>query len=717
MDRDRLAQALMATFLEELEGHVAALNRDLLALEKAPSPIRAGELMHSLLRTVHSVKGASRAVSVGLIEEACHRLEEVLTLVERQGPSRADLMELCFTAVDALDDAGRRLARKEDFKGSPLEDLLPRLEAAHSSSSPPPGKPHTKSPPPPTRAPPVSAAPTEPPVPAPATATEGLPVRVSAQKLDALLARSGELRVAGLRMEGRVEMLETVSEELSLLRQRMTGPEALVARRLETRLAQLGRALATDRRTLLQASGGLDEEVRRARTLPFAEGCAGMERNARDLARAAGKQVRLEVHGGALELDRSLLQGLREPLLHLMRNAVSHGVETPEARRDAGKPEEGRVSLSARLRGGRVQVVVEDDGRGLSLEAIRVKARERGLPVLDDAGDARLIFMPGLSTAGSVTAVSGRGVGLDVVRSQVEALRGSVDVSFQPGQGTRFVLDVPLTLSTLRVLLVTVTGQTFAVAGESVERLVRLEPGDVRRVEGRQLWAGPDSLIPLATLAEVLGLPASTPRPHPSALLLATGELHAVLGVDEVVAEQEVLIRGLGARIRRARHVSGIAVLPDGRVAPLLNAPSLVRAAEGRTAAAGLFPVPVAPSARRRVLLADDSMTTRALEQSILEAAGYQVLACSDGQEAWERLQREGADVLVSDVEMPRMDGFTLTEAVRGSPRFGRLPVVLVTARSTPEDKARGLQVGASAYLVKSAFDQTHLLETLRQLL
>ncbi|WP_095991378.1 hybrid sensor histidine kinase/response regulator [Cystobacter fuscus] len=728
MDRDRLAQALMATFLEELEGHVAALNRDLLALEKATTPARAGELMNSLLRTVHSVKGASRAVSVGLIETACHRLEEVLAAVDNQGPAHPELMELCFATADALDDAGRRLATKQDLKGTPLEELLPRLEAAAQSPEslraralvPPPPEPALPTPAPATpspAAPPSSPAAAPPPPESSAPAAEGLPVRVSAQKLDALLARSGELRVAGLRLEGRVETLEAVGEELTHLRQRLTGAEALAARRLEMRLAQLGRALAADRRTLMQAASGLDEEVRRARTLPFAEGCAGLERSARDLARAAGKQVRLEVQGGALELDRSLLQGLREPLLHLMRNAVAHGVEAPAARREAGKPEEGVVKLTARLRGGRVQVVVEDDGRGLDLGAIREKARARGLPVLDDAGDARLIFMPGLTTTEAVTAVSGRGVGLDVVRSQVEALRGSVDVSFVPGQGTRFVMDVPLTLSTLRVLLVLVSGQTFAVAGESVERLLRLAPGDVRRVEGRQLWAGPEALIPLSTLAQVLGLPAGTPRAHPSALLLSSGEVHAVLGVDEVVAEQEVLIRGLGPRIRRARHVSGVAVLPDGRLAPLLNAPSLVRAAEGRTATAGLFPATVAPTARRRVLLADDSMTTRALEQSILEAAGYEVLVCSDGQEAWERLQTEGADALVSDVEMPRMDGFTLTEAVRGSPRFGRLPVVLVTARSSPEDKTRGLQVGASAYLVKSAFDQSHLLETLRQLL
>ncbi len=280
-------------------------------------------------------------------------------------------------------------------------------------------------------------------------------------------------------------------EELHQLRLRLRGADEVTARRLETRLAQLGRTLAADQRTLLQTTSGLDDEVRRARTLPFAEACAGLERNARDLARAAGKQVRLEVHGGTLELDRSLLQGLREPLLHLVRNAVAHGVETPEARREAGKPEEGRVTLTARLRGGRVEVVVEDDGRGLDLGAIRARARERGLPVQEDTGDARHIFLSGLSTAESVTEVSGRGVGLDVVRSQVEALRGSVDVFFQPGQGTRFVLGVPLTLSTLRVLLVTAGGQFFAVAGESVARLLRLEPADVRVVEGQQMWAAP----------------------------------------------------------------------------------------------------------------------------------------------------------------------------------------------------------------------------------
>jgi two-component system, chemotaxis family, sensor kinase CheA len=682
----------------------------LLAWEKASSPARAGELIASLLRTVHSVKGASRAVSLTLVEMACHGLEEVVSTVPRGQPTPPEVYELGFAFADALDDARQRLALKQDLSGSPLEALLPQLNAAaHPATAQP--APQAPVPPPP------AAAPPEPPPPEAPAAAEALPVRVSAQKLDALLARSGELRVASLRLEGRAEVLEALREELTLLRPQLQGPQESSARRIETRLAQLARELAGDRLALSHAVGGLDEEVRRSRTLPFAEACAGLERAVRDVARGAGKQVRLAVDGGTLELDRSLLQGLREPLLHLVRNAVGHGLETPEERRRAGKPEEGRVTLAARLSGGRVQVSVEDDGRGLDLEAIRAQARARGWDVPEDAATAaRLIFQPGLSTAPKVTAVSGRGVGLDVVRSQVESLRGNVDVVFRLGEGTRFVLDVPLTLSTLRVLLVSAGGQRFALPAESVERLLRLAPPEVREVEGRQMWPAEDALVPIASLAAVLGLTAGAPRARLSAVVLTAGHLRAVLGVDEVLSEQEVLVRGLGPRVRRARHVSGTAVLPDGRMALLLHPASLTRAAEGRPIAP-LFPAPSQRKARQRILLADDSPTTRALEQSLLEAAGYEVVACADGAEAWERLQMLGADALVSDVEMPRMDGFALTETVRTSPRFSRLPVVLVTARDKPEDKARGLEAGASAYLVKSTFDQTHLLETLRRLL
>ena len=712
MDRDRLAQALLATFLEELEGHVAALNRELLALEREPVPARTAEHVASLLRTLHSVKGAARAANAILVETACHRMEEVLEHVRDEGAGTPDVYELCFTTVDALDDAGRRLALKQDLAGSPLEAVLPQLERAARTVSAPSVPPLGAS-----AAPARAAPPPEPPAPG-ATGAETLPVRVSAQKLDALLARSGELRVATLRLEGRTDALESVRESLAQAREAVRGTQGEAAlRRAETELARVARELAADRRTLGGVATGLDDEVRRARTLAFLEGCEGLERAARDVARSLGRAVRLEIHGGALELDRSVLQALREPLLHLVRNAVAHGLEAPEQRSAAGKPVEGHVALTARLRGSRVQVTVEDDGRGLDLDALRERARTLGLDVPgDDAEAARLAFLPGLSTATEVTRVSGRGVGLDVVRTQVEALRGTVEVTTRPGQGTRFVLDVPLTLSTLRVLLVSAGGQTLALASESVARLVRVAPGQVREVEGRQTWASGDALVPLASLADVLGLPPGAPRASRGAVVLAAGTARAVLVVDEVLAEQEALVRSLGPRVRRARHVSAVAVLPDGRLSLLLNPLALVRAAGGRPSTA-LFPTPAAQRARRRVLLADDSPTTRALEQNILEGAGYEVVACVDGAEAWERLQAGGADALVLDVEMPRMDGFALTEAVRASPRFSRLPVVLVTARGRPEDRARGLQAGASAYLVKSAFDPTSLLEALRRLL
>ncbi|WP_426755557.1 hybrid sensor histidine kinase/response regulator [Myxococcus sp. Y35] len=778
MDRDRLAQALLATFLEELEGHVVSLNRELLALERETAPARVAERVASLLRTLHSVKGAARAASATLVETACHRMEELLEHVRDAGAGTPEVYELCFTTVDALDDAGRRLAARQDLTGSPLETLLPQLEraAGHRTAAPSgataavehaggigptagtghptgpgthagpgpaastapdadtgtsgPTRPaasrperasaqHGPSEPAAAQAPQAGAPmPSSEPQPGASMGVEALPVRVSAQKLDALLARSGELRVATLRLEGRAEALESVREALAQAREAVlgtSGEQALL--RAETELARVTLALAADRRTLGGVATGLDDEVRRARTLSFEEGCEGLERAARDVARSLGKQARLEIHGGALELDRSLLQGLREPLLHLVRNAVAHGLETPEARERLGKPAEGRVTLSARLKGSRVEVTVDDDGRGLDLAALREQARARGMKVPEEDDEAaRLAFLAGLSTATQVTQVAGRGVGLDVVRMHVEGLRGSVEVTTLQGRGTCFTLDVPLTLSTLRVLLVSAGGQTLALASESVARLVRLSPDEVRDVEGRPAWASGDALVPLASLAEVLGLPPGPPRTRRGAVVLAAGTARAVVVVDEVLAEQEALVRSLGHRVRRARHVSAAAVLPDGRLSLLLNPVTLVRAAGGRPAAS-LFPAPAAQRTRRRVVLADDSPTTRALEQSILESAGYEVVACVDGADAWERLQAGGADAMVLDVEMPRMDGFALTEAVRASPRFSRLPVVLVTARGKAEDKARGLQAGASAYLVKSAFDPTSLLETLRRLL
>jgi two-component system chemotaxis sensor kinase CheA len=467
----------------------------------------------------------------------------------------------------------------------------------------------------------------------------------------------------------------------------------------------------------------LDEEIRRVRMLPFQEACEGLQRTVRDLATAQGKEVELLLPSEAVEMDRSILERLKDPLLHLVRNALDHAIEPPAQRRKAGKPRRGRVTVAATLHGSQVEVTVEDDGKGLDAGAIAEQARRRDLDLPENADDlSRLIFQPGFSTSELITEVSGRGIGLDVVKTSVESVHGTVSVASTPGQGTRFTLTVPLTLTTLRGLLVEAGGQVLAFAGTHVKGLLRVGLNDIHQIEGREMVRHEGRLVPLASLVELLGLPGGEPA-GPRGLLpvviAAAGDRQAAFTVEALLEEQEFTVKSLGPRLVGVPHVAGASTLPSGRIALILNAGDLVRHALGQAPGRKLTDALAIPAqqARRRLLLVEDSVTTRALEKSILEAAGFEVLAAANGEDAWHILQAQGADLVVTDVEMPRMDGFALTEAIRGSKRFRELPVILVTALESDQDKARGIEVGADAYLLKSGFNQQRLLETIGQLL
>jgi two-component system chemotaxis sensor kinase CheA len=781
VDKAQLIARLRTTFLAELEGHVQALNRDLLALEKNPAEDERAARLTELFRTVHSLKGAAHSVDLSLIEEACHRLEDLLA------GARDDRVELdtewfapLFATADALEEAGMRLREQQDLTDSSLAALLPRLEAAvatrtrqrvepaSASRREDPDLPPARG----TGLPSVhrDAGETHAPQGLPRSATAGF-VRVPAEKLDALLTYSGELFVARRRVESRTEELTAIRESVGRWRAEWRrcekplwalsrnenggssrqGPKAGTGqgkgllrraavvlgqidenlRHLEKDLERFARFMAGDSRQLDQAADLLDDAVRRLRMLPFAEACQGLDRLVRDLAQASGKQVELVVEDGQVELDRSILEEVKDPLYHLVRNAVDHGIEAPDRREAAGKPAQGRITVSAALRGAQVEVVVADDGQGLDWEALREQVRQKQLPEPHDERDlASCIFLPGLSTASLVTSISGRGVGLDVVKSRVERLHGTIDVSSTAGQGTRFALVVPLTLTTLRALLVEARGQTFAWASTNVQRLVLIGPDDLRWVAGREMLIHGKSLLPVASLAETLGLPAA-PETGAGAgagagangkrpgLIVAAGERRMAFLVDELVAEQEIVVKSLGTRIRRIRNFSGATILPSRRIALVLNAAALIRSAWNQDLGSAPAPEPTgtAPVGRKRLLVVDDSVTTRTLEKSILEAAGYEVLTAADGEAGWKLVQEQDVDLVIADIEMPRMDGFTLTEAIRRSERSHDLPVILITARSSDRDKARGIEVGADAYIVKSGFDQKDLLATLAQLL
>ncbi|ACG73903.1 CheA signal transduction histidine kinase [Anaeromyxobacter sp. K] len=704
MDADRLQALLRATFLGELEDHVRSLTADLLALERAPGPDRA-ELLQRIFRTVHSVKGSSRAASVEAVEAQAARMERTLAAARDRPPEEArPLVDELLDAVDAIEEAGRRLRGPGEREGSPLSAVVRPAEPSGAGAG---------------------------------------SVRLDAARLDRLQALEAELRAARHAGEGARAPLEALQAEVRRWRaewaddervlrdalgraaapaaaQAAAGRQAARLARLESELERLSAAGASARRRVAQAVEPLAEELRALRMVPFAEACAGLERAARDVARGAGKEVDVSIAGGEVSLDRAVADALRAPLLHLVRNAVDHGLESPSARAAAGKPARGRIGVTAVLRGGEVEIAVEDDGAGLDLDAIRRRAERGGLPEAADARAlARRVFLPGFTTAPQVTEVSGQGVGLDAVRAAVEALQGAVDVETRPGHGTRFVLVVPLTLLALRALVVSCGGESVAIPASQLRRLLQVHPDGLRPLGGRDTVTVDGEPVPAVALAEVLGLPAAAPAGGRAPLQLAVvaaGGRAVALAVDALVAEQELRVRGLGARVRALPHLAGAALLPDGGVALVLNVPAVVASAMGRPTAS-LAPAAAAPRRRPRVLLVDDSPTTRALERSILETAGYRVATAADGAEAWAILEREGADALVADVEMPRLDGFALTEAVRASRALAALPVVLVTAREAEADRARGLAAGASAYLVKSAFDQRSLLDTLERLL
>lgn len=744
MDKAELVRRLMKTFVAELGDYVSSLNHDLMQLERGPDAAARAEIFKSLFRTGHSLKGTARSMGVEALSTMGHHLESLFTAA-RDGRTALDAnaFQLLFATADAISDAARRLEAGQDVSQGPVAALLPRLEAAATQ-----GPPAAEAVVPTPLTPPESAPPEGPRPPEPAPPQDDGFVRMSTGRLDRLIALGGELRVAQGRSHARDGDIghllaaagrwrsdwRTLEKSLRGLGRRDGEPDphaALAARAIEMGrenaewlargLDQLSAVLAADRKAMDQVTAPLDREMMGARMIAFGRAAAGLDRVVRDLAHTVGKEVDLRLEGARIEVDRQVIAAIKDSLLHLIRNAVDHGIELPEDRIAAGKPARGLLTVAAALRRGMVEITIADDGLGFDLAAIRAKAAKLGLTVPeDDAQAARLAFAHGFSTAKAVTDISGRGVGLDVVKTAVESQRGTCDIAFEKGKGTRFTVTVPLTLTRLHALMVTAGGRPYAFDGSTVGGLKRVDPADLHTLEGRDAVTLDDGPLPLFRLADLLGLAGEPPVSGKLAVIVVGhGADRIGLVADSLDAEQEVVVKDLGPRLPRVAGVAGATILGDGRVALILNAGDLTRIALGRAPAPVLSDTlgdgPERP--RRRLLVADDSVTTRTLVKSILEAGGFEVMDAADGLSAWQILQEKGADLVVSDVEMPRMDGFALTAAIRGSKRLRDIPVILVTALESEKDRMRGLDAGADAYLPKSTFDQTDLLQAIERLL
>ena len=750
MDREELGRRRRASFLGDAEDRIDALNADLLVLEKQDEGDRKAAVQR-LFRSSHSLKGAARAVGIGSIETMCHRMEELLAGV-RDGARALDpeLTELFFATVDAVQAITARL---QDGSGADDElcgSLIERLEAALVGASGEPSLPPLAPRPAPsngastsTRAPPTNGSATaangkpkavrapEAAEPAEASGDGPSTLRVATERLENLLNESGELILAHRRVDRRVRTLAEITEQLRRVEGALRVEHAFDAegsvehrQRLTRSLESVVEELLRDERRLGRIAGRLNRTAQAVRMTSFSAACRGLARAARDVAASEGKLAQLHVLGGDVELDRLVVERLRDPLLHLVRNAVSHGIEAPEQRERSGKLAQGRVTLSASLRGDTVEITVEDDGRGIDHDVLRARAANLGMPVPeDDRLLEQLLFEAGFTTAMKATRFSGRGVGLDVVKAEIEGLHGSIDLTSGLGRGCRFALTVPLTLTAIHALLVRCAGRHFALPSATVTGLMRIRAEDVRDLPtGRALQHG-NRFVPLRHLAPLLGVGDATPFPSEGRLpvaIVGNAGAEVALVVEALEAELEILVKDLGPRLHGLEFVSGATILESGQVALILNAAALARSLDGRGAvrrASIVEKAPVPATSAKRLLVADDSVTTRMLLMGVLEGAGYQVTAVPDGMAAWERLQRDAFDLLVSDVEMPRMDGFGLTERLRSSVQHRNMPVILVTGLEKEEQRLRGLAVGANAYLVKSGFESHCLLDAIEELI
>ncbi len=450
----------------------------------------------------------------------------------------------------------------------------------------------------------------------------------------------------------------------------------------------------------------------------------------RDLSRDAEKEVNLEIVGADLEIDRRILEEMKDPLVHLVRNCIDHGLEKPEERLIKGKPRQGTLTIAiSQISGNQVEMVVSDDGAGIDVAKVREAARKRGMISeqdklrLEGLDAVSLVFRSDVSTSPVVSSISGRGLGLAIVREKVENLGGHVSVATVPEVGASFRILLPVTLSTFRGILVNVGDQLFIIPTANVERVARIKKEVIKTVGNRDTIEVNGRAMPLVRLSDALELERSTKKSDDSefvkALILRSGETLVAFSVDAVLQEQEVLVKGLGKQLSRVRNIAGATVLGSGNLAPILNVQDLVKSAM-RYSSSGSGPalkLEELESGIKSVLVVEDSITSRMLLKNILESSGYQVTTSIDGVEAWNLLKSENFDLVVSDVEMPRMDGFELTTNIRSDERLGDLPVVLVTSLGSREDKERGIDVGANAYIIKGSFDQNNLLETLERLI
>ena len=756
MNPEQLRDASMLDlFALEADAQAEVLNAGLLALERDPS---AATQLESCMRAAHSLKGAARIVGIEGGVRVAHVMEDCLVAAQHGGmvltPAHIDALlqgtdllqrighppggEIDWPERDGNAEIEAWLTRMDRLLDGDGDGTLPMASVASvvpADSTPPAAATPSA----------ASAAP----VAGPSSDTQERMLRVNADRLDRLLAMAGEAMVeshwlrpfGGAMQQARRQQMRAL-QALDDVRTVLDAADGSVPR-LRAALAQARQVLEDSHSQLSQRVEEFDQYDHRASRLsrrlydtalscrmrPLADGITGYSRMVRDLGRALGKNVYLTLSGEHTQVDRDILEQLDAPLAHLLRNAVDHGIEPPDVRRAAGKPDEGCITLHARHNAGRLVIEIYDDGAGVDLEALRAAIAQRGLAQAETV--ARLsqsellefLLLPGFSLRDTVSEVSGRGVGLDAVQDMVRAVRGSLRLSQQPGSGLHFHLELPLTLSVVRALLVEVSGEAYAFPLGHVLRAVAVRRDAIEQTEQHQHFRHEDRPVGLVSAAQVLQRPEQAQEGE-TVPVVVIGEQDRVYGiaVDRMIGERMLVVQPLAQALGKIKDIAAGSLTDDGTPVLIFDVEDMLRSveklvSEGRIERVRQGTTDTASVRRKRVLVVDDSLTVRELERKLLASRGYDVAVAVDGMDGWNVLRAEAFDLLITDVDMPRMDGIELVSRVRGDTRLAQLPVMIVSYKDREQDRERGMQAGADYYLAKGSFHDTALLDAVQDLI
>lgn len=759
--------SLLELFSLEAEAQTQVLSAGLLALERNPTQ---ADQLESCMRAAHSLKGAARIVGVDAGVSVAHVMEDCLVSAQECR------LLLRPEHIDALLQGTDLLMRIATPNNAPLPEdieayvalmggLLDPAAAAAAAAAVPVSAPAVPVSAP--AAPLIAELQLEPPLTwleEPAPVVEPLPeapkktrrttengervLRVTAERLNSLLDLSSKSLVETLRLKPHLATMQRLKrmqnnglralENLNVhLKEHALSLEAQEA------LEDARRLLAESQQLLVEKNAELDEFVwqasQRAQVLydtalacrmrPFADVLSGQVRMVRDLGRSLGKQVRLEIEGEKTQVDRDVLEKLEAPLTHLLRNAVDHGIETPEQRLLAGKPAEGLIRLRASHQAGLLVLELSDDGNGVDLEKVRRSIVERQLSPAQTAAQLSeeelltFLFLPGFSLRDTVTEVSGRGVGLDAVQHMVRQLRGAVVLEQAAGEGSRFHLEVPLTLSVVRSLVVEVGGEAYAFPLAHIERMCDLEAADIVQVEGRQHFWYEGRHVGLVAASQLLQRPVNQGH-QPTLKVVVIRERDTIYGVavERFIGERTLVVLPLDERLGKVQDISAGALLDDGSVVLIVDVEDMLRSVDkllntGRLERIARHGDQAVEVARKRILVVDDSLTVRELQRKLLLNRGYDVAVAVDGMDGWNALRSEDFDLLITDIDMPRMDGIELVTLLRRDNRLQSLPVMVVSYKDREEDRRRGLDAGADYYLAKASFHDDALLDAVVELI